>query len=126
MLGSDTACGNDDVRRELNDESDRPYQALTGDLRPWNYGNVQNQYLNTAELLHQAMSRHTSLRVWIANGYYDLATPYFATDETVRGNLTQTFDEGGHMMDRVPSELAKLKVDAAKFYDTTLKSEAVR
>ena len=135
MLGSDTACGNDDVRRELNDESDRPYQALTGEVQRWNYSNVQNQYLNTAELLHQAMSRHTSLRVWIANGYYDLATPYFATDDTVRqmgldaavrGNLTQTFDEGGHMMDRVPSELAKLKVDAAKFYDTTLKSEAVR
>jgi carboxypeptidase C (cathepsin A) len=135
VLGSDTARGNDAVRRELNDESDRPYQALTGDLRPSNYGNVQNGYLNTAELLHQAMSRHTRLRVWIANGYYDLATPYFATDETVRqmgldaavrGNLTQTFDEGGHMMDRGPKELAKLKVDAAKFYDTTLKREAVR
>ena len=131
MLGSYTACFNDYVRRELKYESDLPYNTLTGDVQPWNYSNVQNQYLNTAELLHQAMSRNTSLRVWIANGYFDLATPYFATDYTVRqmgldpavrGNLTQTFYEGGHMMYMVPTELAKLKADAKKFYADTLKA----
>lgn len=135
VLGCYTACFNDYVRRELKYESDLPYNALTGEVQPWNYNNVQNQYLNTAELLHQAMSRNTSLKVWIANGYYDLATPYFATDYTVRqmgldaavrGNVTQTFYEGGHMMYMVPTELAKLKVDAAKFYDATLKSAGVR
>ena len=135
VFGSYSACFNDYVRRELKYESDLPYNALTGDVRPWNYSNVQNEYLNTAELLHQAMSRNTNLKVWIANGYYDLATPYFATDYTVRqmgldaavrGNVTQTFYEAGHMMYMVPTELAKLKVDAAKFYDTTLKGVGVR
>ena len=47
-------------------------------------------------------------------------------DAAVRGNLTQTCYEGGHRMERVPSELAKLKVDAAKFYDPTLQSVGVR
>lgn len=75
---------NHDVRRELNDESDLPDQTLTGDVRPWNYRNVQNEDLNTAELLRQAMSRNTRRKVWIANGSFDLATPYFATDCTVR------------------------------------------
>ena len=135
VFGSYTACFNDYVRRELKYESDLPYHALTGDVRPWNYNNVQNEYLNTSEMLHQAMSRNTHLKVWIANGYYDLATPYFATDYTVRqmgldaavrGNVTQTFYEAGHMMYMVPTELAKLKVDAAKFYDATLKSVGVR
>lgn len=135
VLGAYTACFNDYVRRELKYETDLPYNALTGEVQPWNYSNVQNQYLNTAEMLHQAMSRNTSLKVWIANGYYDLATPYFATDYTVRqmgldaavrGNITQTFYEGGHMMYMVPRELAKLKADAAKFYDATLKSVGVR
>ncbi len=135
VLGCYTACFNDYVRRELKYENDLPYNALTGDVQPWNYNNVQNQYLNTAEMLHQAMSRNTSLKVWISNGYYDLATPYFATDYTVRqmgldaavrGNVTQTFYEGGHMMYMVPKELAQLKVDAAKFYDATLKSVGVR
>lgn len=72
------------MRRELNDESDLPDQTLTGDVRPWNYRNVQNEDLNTAELLRQAMSRNTRRKVWIANGSFDLATPYFATDCTVR------------------------------------------
>ncbi len=135
VLGCYTACFNDYVRRELKYESDIPYNALTGEVQPWNYNNVQNQYLNTAELLHQAMSRNTNLKVWIANGYFDLATPYFATDYTVRqmgldaavrGNITQTFYEGGHMMYMVPTELAKLKTDAAKFYDATLKAVGVR
>jgi carboxypeptidase C (cathepsin A) len=135
VYGTYVACFNDYVRRELRYESDLPYNALTGDVQPWNYGNVQNQYLNTAEMLHQAMSRNPSLKVWIANGYYDLATPYFATDYTVRqmgldaavrGNVSQTFYEGGHMMYMVPTELAKLKTDAAKFYDSTLKSAGVR
>jgi carboxypeptidase C (cathepsin A) len=135
VFGSYSACFNDYVRRELKYENDLPYQALTGDVRPWNYSNVQNEYLNTAELLHQAMSRNTALHVWIANGYYDLATPFFATDYTVRqmgldravrGHITQTFYEGGHMMYMVPAELPKLKADAAKFYDTALKAAGVR
>ncbi len=129
VFGSYTACFNDYVRRELKYESDLPYNALTSDVRPWNYNNVQNEYLNTSELLHRAMSRNPHLKVWIANGYYDLATPYFATDYTVRqmgldpavrGNLSQTFYAGGHMMYMVPAELAKMKIDAAKFYADTL------
>jgi carboxypeptidase C (cathepsin A) len=131
VYGSYVACFNDYVRRELKYESDLPYNALTGEVRPWNYSNVQNEYLNTAELMHRAMSRNTNLKVWIANGYFDLATPYFATDYTVRlmgldpavrGNISLTYYEGGHMMYMVPSELAKLKADQAKFYQATLKS----
>ena len=134
VYGSYTACFNDYVRRELKYESDLPYNALTGEVQPWSYANVQNEYLNTSEMLHRAMSRNTSLKVWIANGHYDLATPYFATDYTVRqmgldpavrGNVSQTFYEAGHMMYMVPSELAKLKADAARFYDATLKAAGV-
>jgi carboxypeptidase C (cathepsin A) len=135
VFGSYTACFNDYVRRELKYETDLPYNALTDEVHPWNYNNVQNEYLNTAELLHKAMSRNTNLKVWIANGYYDLATPFFATDYTVRqmgldpavrGNISLTFYEGGHMMYMVPSELGKLKADSAKFYDTTLKAAGIR
>ncbi len=134
VYGAYVACFNDYVRRELKYESDLPYNALTGDVQPWNYNNVQNQYLNTAEMLHQAMSRNTNLKVWIANGHFDLATPYFATEYTVRqmgldpavrGNISLTFYEAGHMMYMVPSELAKLKADSAKFYESTLKSAGV-
>jgi carboxypeptidase C (cathepsin A) len=135
VFGAYTAGFNDYVRRDLKVENDLPYNALTGEVQPWNYSNVQNEYLNTAELLHRAMSRNTSLKVWIANGYFDLATPYFATDytvrqmnldPTVRGNISLTFYLGGHMMYMVPSELAKLKADAAKFYAGTLAAAGVK
>ena len=135
VYGSYTACFNDYVRRDLKYENDLPYTALTGDVRPWNYNNVQNEYLNTSELLHRAMSRNTNLKVWIANGYYDLATPFFATDytvrqmgldPTVRGNVSLTFYEAGHMMYMVPTELVKLKADAAKFYRETLQAVGVK
>jgi carboxypeptidase C (cathepsin A) len=46
-------------------------------------------------------------------------------DPSVRGNISLTFYEGGHMMYMVPSELAKLKADAAKFYEATLKAAGV-
>ncbi len=35
-----------------------------------------------APALRQAMTRNPTLRVFVANGYYDLATPYLATRYT--------------------------------------------
>ena len=120
---------NDYVRRTLKYENDLPYEALTGEVQPWDYSNVQNEYLNVAESLHQAMSRNPFLKVWIASGYYDLATPYFATnytvhhmnlDPTVRSNITQTYYDAGHMVYMNPASLAQLKQDFSKFIQTTL------
>ncbi len=95
------------VRNDLKFESDLPYEILTGRVQPWNYRNVQNRYLNVAEDLRRAMHRNPYLKVWVANGYYDLATPFFATeytfsqmnlDPTLKRNVTFTYYESGHMM----------------------------
>jgi carboxypeptidase C (cathepsin A) len=107
IYGPYSACINDYVRRELDFESDLPYEVLTGNVRPWNFGKYRNRYVNVAETLRSAMTRNPSLRVYIASGYYDLATPYFATDYTVdhlglppelRGNIAVSYYEAGHMM----------------------------
>ena len=60
----------------------------------------------------------------VANGYYDLATPYLATERTfnhlgldpsLQGNVTMRYYEAGHMMYiHVPS-LAAQKADLAAF-----------
>ncbi len=135
ILGGYAAAMNDYARRELKYESDLSYELLTSRVQPWSYANVENQYLNVAETLKRAMTKNTFLKVWIANGYYDLATPYFATDYTVkhmgldpavRGNLTLTYYEAGHMMYIHRPSLAKLKADADAFLDATLKSANVR
>ncbi len=124
----------DYLRRDLKFETDLHYEVLTN-VQPWDYTNVQNTYLNVGENLKRAMVRNAFMKVWVANGYYDLATPYYATDWTfrhmhlpkaVRGNVTMTYYEGGHMMyTHVPSQ-KKLKEDFARWIDTVLKEQKVR
>jgi carboxypeptidase C (cathepsin A) len=129
IQGPYTATFNDYIRRELQYESDLPYNILTGDVRPWGYESHQNQYVNVAETLRQAMNYNPYLKVIVTNGYFDLATPYFATqytfnhlgiDASLRHNISMTYYEAGHMMYvHIPS-LAKLKDDLAAFVDTAV------
>lgn len=135
ILGGYTTAMNDYARRELKYENDLPYEILTGRVQPWSYANVENEYLNVAETLKRAMTKNPFLKVWVANGYYDLATPYFATDYTVkhmgldpavRGNLTMSYYEAGHMMYIHMDSLKKLKTDYAAYMEATLKSAGVK
>jgi len=74
-----TATFNDYVRGELGYQSDLPYEILANLYQSWSYKDVENRYLNVAETLRKAMSVNKFLKVHVANGYYDLATPYYAT-----------------------------------------------
>jgi carboxypeptidase C (cathepsin A) len=131
ILGGYTAAMNDYARRDLKYENDLSYEILTGRVMPWSYANVENEYLNVAETLKRAMTKNPFLKVWVANGYYDLATPYFATDYTVkhmgldpavRGNISLTYYEAGHMMYIHMDSLKKLKADYAAWMEATLKA----
>ena len=133
--GGYTTALNDYMRRELKYENDLPYEILTDAVRPWSYHNVENEYLNVAETLKKAMTKNPFLKVWIANGHYDLATPYFATkytvahmglDPTIRDHLTLTYYEAGHMMYIQKESREKLKADFGSFLDATLKADGVR
>lgn len=125
ISGPYSASLNNYIRTELKYENDLPYEILTGRVHPWSYKNVQNQYLNVGETLRESMSKNPSLKVWVANGYMDLATPYFATDYTFNhmGLTTEqhqrvkmTFYEAGHMMYIHKPSLLQLKKDADEFY----------
>jgi carboxypeptidase C (cathepsin A) len=129
IYGPYSAGINDYLKRELQYNNDLPYEILTGRVSPWNYGNVQNKYLNVAETLRQAMIRNPYLKVHICNGYYDMATPYFATDYTVnhlfldkslRGNISQTFYEAGHMMYIHKPSLVQMRKDIAAFFKVAI------
>ena len=111
------------VRGELKYKNDTPY-AISGDVRPWSYENVQNQYLNTAETLRGAMAANQFLKVFVANGYYDGATPFFATEYTLfqtdlagdlKDRIKLGYYEAGHMMYIHRPSHAKLKADIAEF-----------
>ncbi len=124
ITGPYTAALNDYVRTEMKFESDLPYEILTSRVHPWGYESHQNQYINVGETLRKAMTMNPFLKVLVANGYYDMATPYFATnytfkhmdlDESLQDNYTMTFYEAGHMMYVHMPSLAQLKEDLADF-----------
>jgi carboxypeptidase C (cathepsin A) len=134
VLGPFTGALNDYLRRDLKFESDLPYEILTGKVQPWNYGDYRNRYLNVAETLRQAMAHNPYLKVFVANGVYDLATPYFATrytfdhfsfDPKLQQNITMVDYEGGHMMYTVKPALVALKKDLSKFIRNSVPAASV-
>ena len=125
IMGPYTATLNDYLRRELGFASDLNYEILTDRVRPWNFGEAQNRYAEVAETLREAMTKNQSLKVFVANGYYDLATPYFATrytfdhlglDPSLSDHVTMTYYEAGHMMYIQKKSLLQLKKDLTAFY----------
>jgi len=123
--GPYTAAFNDYIRTELKFETDLPYEILSDKVwMNWSYEYFQNQYVNVAETLRQSMTFNKYLKVFVANGYYDLGTPYFATeytfdhlglDESLRKNIRMSYYKAGHMMYvHIPS-LKELKKDMTKY-----------
>lgn len=128
-LGPFSATFNDYVRRDLKFESDLPYEVLTGKVQPWDYNSARNRYLDVAENLREAMTHNPYLKVFVANGHYDLATPYLATRYTfdhmglppdLRGNVSMGYYEAGHMMYLLTPARVALKNDLAKFIDSAI------
>lgn len=117
---------NDYVRRELGFDSDLPYEIISERVQPWSFADHQNAYVNTGETLRKAMSMNPHLRVFVASGYYDLATPYLATrytfdhlelDADRRGNIIMRHYEAGHMMYIHEPSLVHLKADLDRFLE---------
>ena len=128
ITGPYTAALYDYARAELKVADERKYEILSGAVnRQWKWGAEGfggGGYVNVAEDLRAAMSRNPHLKVLVANGYYDLATPFFATEYTfdhlglepaLTGNVTLTYYPAGHMMYVHGPSLAQLKTDVAGF-----------
>jgi len=75
--------------------------------------------------LSDAMRKNPKLRVFSANGYFDLATPFFSTEydlshmdlpEQLVGNVQFGYYLAGHMVYLNVDALKELKADMVKFY----------
>lgn len=104
--GAFAGCMNDYVRRELNYQADTPYKILAPLYLKWDFSSP-NQALNVGESLRKAMSFDNHMKVHVGSGYYDLATPQFATeyslnhlmlDKSLAKNIEIHYYEAGHMM----------------------------
>jgi carboxypeptidase C (cathepsin A) len=126
ILGPYAGALNQYVREELDVEFDIPYEILAPLYQKWRFEDQQNQYLNVAEDLRKAIATNPALRVFVGNGYYDLATPYWATKYTFdhiglesnqSENVTMSFYEAGHMMYIHQPSLEKMYQDLIEFVD---------
>jgi len=118
-----TATFNNYVRGELGFKSDLEYYILGGGVGRWDFG-ADNTYADTSEALRSAFAKNPYMRLMVACGYYDLATPYFAAqytlkhmglDPSLQNNVTLSYYEAGHMMYIDKNSLAQLKRNAANF-----------
>ncbi len=125
--GPFTSAINDYFERELNFKEENAYNIF-GNVYPWNYNNVQNQYLNVAESLRDAMTKNTHLKVFVGSGFYDFATPYFTANfdldhmflnPALSKNLTHYYYEAGHMFYINLPSMKQFKKDVDLFFDAS-------
>lgn len=126
-MGVYTSALNDYVRGDLAYESDLPYEILTDRVHPWDYEDFKNAYVDVSETLRETMSRNPFMKVYVGNGYFDLATPHFATeytfahlglDEELRENVTMAYYDAGHMMYVHLDSLAAMRDDITAFIES--------
>jgi carboxypeptidase C (cathepsin A) len=121
-----TAMMNLYVRSELGYESDSVYHILGTGVGAWDWGSAQGGYPDTAVALRSSLSKNPHMKLFVASGYFDLATPYSATrytidhmglDPSLRRNIQMEDYEAGHMMYVHEPSLTRLKADVASFLD---------
>ncbi|HVP64876.1 MAG TPA: peptidase S10 [candidate division Zixibacteria bacterium] len=129
-----SAVFNDYIRRELGYRTDMPYAMTASDLTDqfrWDWGNQQG-FADTASALRSAMAKNPWLKVQVLEGYYDLATPYFAANYAMnhldlppqfRKNISYATYEAGHMMYLHTPSHAKLQKDYESFMESCLPKE---
>ncbi len=125
IFGPYTAAMNQYLRESLNYEQPRTYEILTGNVQPWNYDDFEGEYVDTTDRLRSAMTGNPNLKLYVACGYYDLATPHFAMEYTLnhlgiapelQSNIQVSYFEAGHMMYVHSPSLKKLREELVTFY----------
>jgi carboxypeptidase C (cathepsin A) len=101
-----------------------------GDTWRWTHKTARGDQftVNTGVDLAEALIKDPNLKVLVLNGYYDLATPFSATEyvmthlgvpKSAGARVSMKYYEAGHMMYVHPPSAAKMKRDLDAFIDAT-------
>lgn len=127
--GAYVAAMMDHMTRVLKVETDQTYHVIRREaLEKWDWlgkrpPNTFNWPTapNVAPTLARLLREQPGLRVLIANGIYDLATPFFAVENTLATNdipadrVEMAYYEAGHMMYVHEPSLEALNADIRRF-----------
>lgn len=120
-----TAALNEWVRTGLDFKTDRQYSTIGG-VRDWNWdlddlGGESRYYKNVAPYLGKAMRENSGLRVFVGQGWFDFATPFFGAEYSLsRTGIPQDrirfhYYGSGHMMYVRDEDRSKLSNDIREF-----------
>jgi carboxypeptidase C (cathepsin A) len=129
-----TAVFNNYLYTDLKVKMDRAYLGSADGMGgSWNWKPVSDgaywepSYVSTARSLSEVMHRNTALKVMVANGYYDLITPFFDSEYTFarhdfpQDRIQMNYYEAGHMMYNRQEDFDALAKDIRAFLENILK-----
>jgi carboxypeptidase C (cathepsin A) len=127
-----TTVFNEYVRSELGYKTDLVYYILGGGIgAQWDFGASRgNGFPDTGDAMHRAFVKNPYMRVLVAEGWYDMATPingieytlaHMGLDASMRRNITTAQYPAGHMVYIQATSLAKMKQDVAGMMQQALK-----
>lgn len=122
------------VKQELDYQTELQYYVLGGGISHWDYQTTGwSGFADTAPAMRKAFAKNPYMHVFVAEGMYDTATPYFAVDYTFdhmgltpaeHQNVSKDHFDAGHMVYIDSKSLDKLRGDIDKLYDTTETNES--
>jgi len=137
VAGAFTAAFNSYVRENLKYSPERNYETISGEIGGhWDWKRtIGNQSFfpgapNVEGDLVEALIDNPHLQVQVETGYFDMATPFFATEytmdhlglpEALRGHIHLEYYTAGHMMYLHSDDLSKLKSNVGGFIDSATK-----
>ncbi len=121
-----TASVNDYLGRVLKVDLEQEYEILSFNAhrawkRPGTHRHLFSGFMNVTPILAKGAAENKDLRIFVANGYFDLTTAFFSAEYMFnhsgvpKERITMKYYEGGHMMYTHEPSFKKLADDLRDF-----------